>query len=95
MRTAFDPESLIPEIRKQVAAYNPDLPLLQPRTQAGQFASTIDTERLLSRLALFFAGLATLLVATGLYGTLSYRVTPADHRSGALRRQQARGHCIG
>ncbi len=75
VRTALNPELLIPEIRKRVAAYNPDLALLQPRTQAAEFASTINTERLLARLALFFGAMAVLLVATGLYGTLSYRVS--------------------
>ena len=43
-------------------------------TQAAQFAETYVTPRLFARLALVFGALAALLVATGLYGTLVYRV---------------------
>jgi predicted permease len=75
LRTDLDPEGLLPTIRKQVAAFNPELALLQPRTEAAEFASTIASERLIARLALFFGFIALVLVATGLYGTLAYRVT--------------------
>ncbi len=44
-------------------------------TQQAQFDSSFSTERLIARLAIFFGLLAALLVATGLYGALSYAVT--------------------
>ncbi len=44
-------------------------------TQQAQFSETFSDERLFSRLATFFGLLAVLLVATGLYGTLAYRVS--------------------
>jgi ABC-type antimicrobial peptide transport system permease subunit len=44
-------------------------------TQRAQFDASIDQERLISRLSLFFSLLAVLLVASGLYGTLAYSVS--------------------
>jgi ABC-type antimicrobial peptide transport system permease subunit len=44
-------------------------------TQQEQFADSFSQQRLLGRMSIFFAFLAALLVATGLYGTLAYRVS--------------------
>ena len=44
-------------------------------TQQEQFEDSIADKRLFSRLAVFFGLLAGMLVATGLYGTLAYRVS--------------------
>ena len=44
-------------------------------TQQEQFDRSFTDERLSARLAISFGLLAALLVATGLYGTLSYRVS--------------------
>ena len=43
-------------------------------TQEQQFGETFSNERLFSGLATFFGLMAALLVATGLYGTLTYRI---------------------
>ena len=53
---------------------DPDVPLTQPMLQRKQFERTISQELMFARLAEFFGLLAAMLVATGLYGTLSYRV---------------------
>jgi len=52
----------------------PDLALLQPMTQEEQFSESLAGDKLFARLAMFFGGLAVVLVATGLYGTLAYQV---------------------
>jgi ABC-type antimicrobial peptide transport system permease subunit len=44
-------------------------------TQRAQFETTIATQIMFARLAGFFGFLAVVLVATGLYGTLAYRVS--------------------
>jgi ABC-type antimicrobial peptide transport system permease subunit len=62
-------------VRKSMAEFAPNLALLQPMTQRAQFDASISTDRLVARLAVFFGGLAVLLVATGLYGTLAYTVS--------------------
>jgi predicted permease len=75
LRTSGDPKALLPQARRVVQESGPDLPLLQPMTQAEQFAASFSNERLFSRLALFFGLMAAVLVSTGLYGTLAYRVS--------------------
>jgi ABC-type antimicrobial peptide transport system permease subunit len=54
---------------------DPNLPLIQPMTQRAQYDTTISGQLLFARLAGFFGFLAVVLVATGLYGTLAYRVS--------------------
>jgi predicted permease len=74
LRTAGNPAALLPEVRRSLAQFAPDLGLLQPMTQQEQFEASYSEGRLLARLGIFFGLLASLLVATGLYGTLSYSV---------------------
>lgn len=75
LRTRGNPQSVLPELQAAMRAIAPDLPMLHPTTQQAQFEETISQERIVARLAMFFGLLAVVLVATGLYGTLSYRVT--------------------
>ncbi|SPE27092.1 Permease [Acidobacteriia bacterium SbA2] len=75
LRTEGYPTALLPEVRRAVAEFGPDLPLLEPMTQQEQFERSYTDERLSARLAICFGFLAALLVATGLYGTLAYRVS--------------------
>jgi predicted permease len=75
LRTEGGPTALLPEVRRVVREFGPDIPLLQPMTQQAQFEHTYSEERLFARLSTFFGLLAALLVATGLYGTLAYRVS--------------------
>ncbi len=75
LRAEGNPAALLPVVRRAVAEFGPDLPLLEPMTQQEQFERSFTDERLSARLATSFGLLAALLVATGLYGTLSYRVS--------------------
>ncbi|MFZ0631783.1 MAG: FtsX-like permease family protein [Acidobacteriaceae bacterium] len=69
-----DPLAILPSVRKTVAQMDPNAPLIEPTLQREQFERTISQQLLFARLAQFFGLLAVVLVATGLYGTLSYRV---------------------
>jgi predicted permease len=75
VRTAGHPLAALPSIRTAVRALDPDLPLENPMTQQAVFDHSYLTQQMLSRLSSFFGVLAALLVAIGLYGTLSYRVS--------------------
>jgi predicted permease len=75
MRVRGDnPLGVLPAVQKTVAQLDPNAPLIEPALQREQFERTISQQLLFARLAEFFGLLAIVLVATGLYGTLSYRV---------------------
>jgi predicted permease len=74
MRVHGDPLVVLPAVRKAVQQMNPDLPLIDPQTQQAQFEESISQQILFARLGGFFGLLAVVLVTTGLYGTLAYRV---------------------
>jgi predicted permease len=75
LRTAGNPATFLPLVQRVIQDMGPDLAALQPMTQQAQFEASFSQEHLFARLALFFGLLAALLVATGLYGTLAYRVS--------------------
>ena len=74
LRTAGNPLALLAEVRRAMQQIAPGLALLEPTTQQEQFSESISGDKLFARLAMFFGGLAVILVATGLYGTLAYKV---------------------
>ena len=74
MRVHGDPMAILPSARKALQQIDPNLPLIQSITQRAQYDLTISQQTLFARLAGFFGLLAVVLVATGLYGTLAYRV---------------------
>jgi predicted permease len=75
IRSTRAPESVLGDARRVVRSFGADIPVLQPTTQREQFAETFSSERLFARLSIFFGVLAVLLVITGLYATLAYRVS--------------------
>ena len=75
MRVPGDPMAMLPTVRKVITQIDPDMPLLEPMTQSSVFAQSISQQALFARLAGCFGVLAVVLIATGLYGTLAYRVS--------------------
>jgi predicted permease len=75
VRTRGDAMNLLPEMRKTVAALYPNVPLEHPMTQQAQFEKSYEQQRMFAAMGGFFGLLAALLVATGLYGTHSFRVS--------------------
>jgi predicted permease len=74
LRVHGQPLAILPAAQKVLQQMDPNLPLLKPMAQRAQYEETISNQLLFARLAGFFAILAVVLVATGLYGTLAYRV---------------------
>ena len=74
VRTAGEPEGVVPAIRATVARLDPRLPVRDLTTMTAQIDSNLMPERLLAMLTGSFAGLAALLAAMGLYGVLAYNV---------------------
>jgi predicted permease len=75
LRTAADPQALLPAIREVVAQVNTNLPLFDVKTESEQIDRLLFQERLVARLSGFFALLALVLACVGLYGLLSYEVS--------------------
>jgi ABC-type antimicrobial peptide transport system permease subunit len=74
LRTRGNPEALIPSVHAVLHGLDPNVPIQKPMTQRAQFDESYSQARLFGRLSIFFGVIAVLLVATGLYGTLAYRV---------------------
>jgi predicted permease len=74
LRTAINPEALLPAVRKVVSELDNNLPLFDVRTQTERIERLLFNERLLARLASLFGLLALVLASIGLYGLLSYEV---------------------
>jgi hypothetical protein len=74
LRTATDPGELVKAVRSVVTAVDDRLPLFAVRTQTEQVEQTLFQERIMSRLASFFALLAVLLACVGLYGLMAFTV---------------------
>jgi ABC-type antimicrobial peptide transport system permease subunit len=75
VRTHGEAMSLLPELRKAVASLYPNVPIEKPMTQQQQFNESYAKQRMFAAMGGFFGVLAALLVATGLYGTHSFRVS--------------------
>ncbi len=75
LRVHGDPLALLPTVVQAVRVIDANLPLEKPMTQAAVFEDSFSDQRLFARLSLFFGLLAALLVAIGLYGMLSYRIS--------------------
>ncbi len=65
---------LAPQLRRELAALDPELALKDLRTMRAVVASSTQSQRAVAGLVNFFMATALGLVAVGLYGTLSYHV---------------------
>jgi predicted permease len=74
IRTGEKPMALMPEIQRRMHNLDPELGLLNPMSQATQFERSYVTPKLFAHVALVFGALAIVLVSTGLYGVLVYRL---------------------
>jgi predicted permease len=74
LRTAGDPDALVPAVRDALAQINDQVPIIDIRTQTQQIDRMLVEERMLAQLVGAVGVLAMVLACIGLYGLLSYEV---------------------
>jgi predicted permease len=74
IRTAGNPNALIPAVRREIENQAKGIAITNVRTLANQVDAWIARERLIALLSSCFGGLALFIAAVGLYGVLSYTV---------------------
>jgi predicted permease len=74
IRTRMKPASIVSALRRAVQQIDPDLPLMNIRTQDQQIESALQQERLFVTLTSGFGLLALALAAVGIYGVMAYSV---------------------
>ena len=74
VRVAGDATSLAANLRSAIHGLEPNLPIRRTTTLADEVGDSFVGERAIAQLSSFFAALALLLSAIGLYGTISFAV---------------------
>jgi putative ABC transport system permease protein len=82
VRADGDPMALLPALRAQVLALDPELPIYKAKRMEDYVAASIAQRRFTSLLCAIFAGAGLLLAIVGLFGVMSYSVVQRTHEIG-------------
>jgi predicted permease len=82
IRTRVRPEAIVPDVRRVLHTADPDLPLVNVRTQQQQIDSDLQDERVFVTLTSVFGTLALVLASVGIYGVMAYSVAQRTNEIG-------------
>jgi predicted permease len=94
LRTAGDPNAMLPAVRSIVGRENQDLALFRISSATEAIDRQLANDRMTAQLSSFFGVLALVLACLGLYGLLSYEVTRRTREIGIRMAIGAQSHNV-